>query len=288
MLAYIASPIDQRTYNSWLEAAEAQLATRLNQIGCGAYRPQSGWTLNPGALAWERTGRAVAEVNRCAQSNSAITVSLLPDDLPTLGVPVEIERALGWGQPVVLCAAQKVRSSIQYAEWVARGAIEATPDQLGEAIYLALATEAQDVSLDLQVAEVHEKAKLPSRGYDSDAGFDLAVLEDTLLDGGEYRDLECGFSMAMPEGTWGLLIARSSTARRGLAVNTVVIDPGYTGPMYVGVTNLHQNAGVVVKAGERLAQIVPLPFLARGVGVVEVEQLPVTDRGSNGRGSSGA
>lgn len=288
MLTYVAHPIDQRGPNSWLDAVEVTVADTLKRIGSGAYWPRRGWDLNPMALAWSGTVKAIADVNHVAQRGCAITLAIVPDGVATLGVPSEIERALAWGQPVVLIAGPATRSGVQYAEWLAEGAIPADWEKPGEAIYEAFARhQAEEIGYDILVANRREGSVIPHRHYDGDAGYDLHVIEEVELAPGEYRDISCGFDMALPGGTWGLLIARSSTAQKGLAVNTVVIDQGYTGPMYVGVTNVGGRTAHV-EFGDRLAQLVPMPLMTSSVGVSETDTLPPTDRGANGRGSTGA
>ena len=83
----------------------------------------------------------------------------------------------------------------------------------------------------------------------------------------------------------GLLVRdRSSMAARGLATTGGVIDAGYRGEILVVMTNLG-NAPVELKAGEKIAQMVPVEVLTGPV--TEVESLEESARAAKGFGSSG-
>lgn len=123
-----------------------------------------------------------------------------------------------------------------------------------------------------------------TQAYPGDAGWDLYSVEDLALFPGEYAEIACGFSIELPEGYWALLHSRSSSMRRGLLINTAVIDSGYRGPMFVGVRNLNKEV-VPLKAGERLAQLILLPLVESDVQAVQ--ELAPSERGSSGFGSSG-
>lgn len=84
----------------------------------------------------------------------------------------------------------------------------------------------------------------------------------------------------------GLLVRdRSSMAARGLATTGGVIDAGYRGEILIVMTNLG-DAHVELKAGEKIAQMVPVPVLT---GLVEdAESLEGSERAAKGFGSSGS
>lgn len=132
--------------------------------------------------------------------------------------------------------------------------------------------------------------KMPSRAYIDDAGYDLYVSEDTVVPAGAFVDIPTSVAMQLPSWSWGLLTGRSSTLRkRGLLVNTGIIDTGYRGELYAGVFNLTQT-DVVVEAGERIAQIIILENATAKTRVWQLEgddELEPHQRGTNGFGSSG-
>jgi dUTP pyrophosphatase len=129
---------------------------------------------------------------------------------------------------------------------------------------------------------------MPTRAYRDDAGYDLYVSETTEVPSGAFVDIPTGVAMQLPSWSWGMLTGRSSTLRkRGLLVNTGIIDAGYRGELYAGVFNLTDQT-VVVEAGERIAQIIILDnATARTVVMESAGELDPHERGSNGFGSSG-
>jgi dUTP pyrophosphatase len=83
----------------------------------------------------------------------------------------------------------------------------------------------------------------------------------------------------------GLLVRdRSSMAARGIATTGGVIDAGYRGEILVLMTNLGE-AAVELKAGEKIAQMIPVPVLTGPVHIVE--NLEDSARAEKGFGSSG-
>jgi dUTP pyrophosphatase len=83
----------------------------------------------------------------------------------------------------------------------------------------------------------------------------------------------------------GLLVRdRSSIAARGIVTTAGVIDAGYRGEILILMTNLGEVA-VELKAGEKIAQMIPVPVLTGDVQVVET--LEDSARAEKGFGSSG-
>lgn len=98
-----------------------------------------------------------------------------------------------------------------------------------------------------------------------------------------------GIAVAIPEGYAGLVVPRSGlAARHGLGkVNAPgLIDPGYRGEVKVILLNTDRTEPFVVEPGMRVAQLVIVELPA--VELVEVDELPASDRGEGGLGSSGA
>jgi dUTP pyrophosphatase len=98
-----------------------------------------------------------------------------------------------------------------------------------------------------------------------------------------------GLAVAIPPGHAGLVVPRSGlAARHGLGtVNAPgLIDPGYRGEVKVILLNTDRTEPVVVEPGMRIAQLVIVELPA--VELVEVDELPPSERGEGGLGSSGA
>ena len=122
-----------------------------------------------------------------------------------------------------------------------------------------------------------------------DLGYDLFACEGILLAPRVTVRVRTGIAVEArhPEtgAPLGLLVRdRSSMAARGLATTGGVIDAGYRGEILVLMTNLGDTA-VELKAGEKIAQMIPVPVLTGDV--VEVDELVDSARLAKGFGSSG-
>ena len=131
----------------------------------------------------------------------------------------------------------------------------------------------------------------PAQGSIYAAGWDLyADLESQsyiTLAPGEIRKISTGIAIALPQGTFGALYARSGMAtKRGLvpANGVGVIDSDYRGCIIVALKNT-SNELQMVEHGERIAQLVVTPYCP--ITLNEVETIGTTARGANGFGSSG-
>lgn len=143
--------------------------------------------------------------------------------------------------------------------------------------------------IELPIRRLREDAVLPERAYPGDAGLDLAACERLELGPGERAVVETGLAVAIPEGHAGFVLRRSGLAAgHGVTVLNApgLIDSGYRGELRVILLNTDRHETFVVEPGMRVAQLVVLavPELA----AVEVEELPHSERGSGGLGSSGA
>jgi dUTP pyrophosphatase len=114
--------------------------------------------------------------------------------------------------------------------------------------------------IEVPVRRLREDAVIPSQAYSGDAGLDLSACGRHELGPGERAVVPTGVAVAIPEGHGGFVLPRSGLAARS------------------GIT--------LVEPGMRVAQLVVLPVPA--VDLVELEELPATERGSRGFGSSRA
>jgi dUTP pyrophosphatase len=141
--------------------------------------------------------------------------------------------------------------------------------------------------IELPVRRLRPDAALPARAYAGDAGFDLAACERVELGPGERARVPTGLAVAIPEGYAGFVQPRSGlAARHGLTiVNTPgLIDAGYRGELVVILLNTDREHGFVVEPGTRVAQLVVVPVPE--VELVETDELPASERGVRGFGSS--
>ncbi|HEY2317736.1 MAG TPA: dUTP diphosphatase [Solirubrobacteraceae bacterium] len=140
----------------------------------------------------------------------------------------------------------------------------------------------------LRIARLDERARLPTRAHDGDAGLDLYALQDRALAPGERASVATGIAVEIPPGQAGLVLPRSGlAARHGISVVNApgLIDSGYRGEIRVLLLNTDREQAFEISAGARIAQLVlvrvelPTPL--------EVEVLGETERGVAGFGSSG-
>ena len=141
--------------------------------------------------------------------------------------------------------------------------------------------------IELAVRRLRPDAQLPERAYAHDAGIDLSACERVELSPGERALVATGLAVAIPEGYAGYVQPRSGLAsRHGISiVNTPgLVDAGYRGELLVNLVNTDRHEAFVVEPGMRIAQLVILPVPE--VEVVEVDELPESERGAKGFGSS--
>ena len=140
----------------------------------------------------------------------------------------------------------------------------------------------------LPIQRLRPDAVIPARAYEGDAGLDLAACERVELAPGERAVVGTGLAVAIPEGHAGFVQPRSGlAARHGITIvnSPGLIDSGYRGELKVILLNTDSAHAFVVEPGMRVAQLVVLALPA--VELAEVEELPATERGARGHGSSG-
>ena len=136
-------------------------------------------------------------------------------------------------------------------------------------------------TMPVYIKKLKEQAAIPSYGSAEAAGADLYACLETAV------EIAAGLAMELPEGTVGLVYARSGLAsKKGLApANKVgVIDSDYRGEVMVALHN-HSAQAAVVEPGERIAQLVIAPVLR--AAFAETDALSDTVRGEGGFGSTG-
>jgi len=147
------------------------------------------------------------------------------------------------------------------------------------------------IKLEIPVKKLYEDSQLPTKGSEYAAGYDLyARITEGSLTIEPHTTVKVGTGVAMcpPVGMFGAIFARSGLAtKQGLRpANCVgVCDYDYTGEYIVALHNDTDEAQTI-NNGDRIAQVVFLPYL-QDDGIVEVEELPETERGDGGFGSTG-
>jgi dUTP pyrophosphatase len=141
--------------------------------------------------------------------------------------------------------------------------------------------------IELPIQRLRPDAVVPAHAYSGDAGLDLSSCERVELAPGERALVPTGLAVAIPEGYAGFVQPRSGLAtKHGISiVNTPgLIDSGYRGELLVNLVNTDKREPFVVEPGMRIAQLVILPIPE--LELVEVDELPGSERGVRGFGSS--
>lgn len=141
--------------------------------------------------------------------------------------------------------------------------------------------------IELPIRRLRDDAVVPSRAYAGDAGLDLTACDSVELGPGERAAVGTGLAVAIPEGYAGFVQPRSGlAARHGITIVNApgLVDSGYRGELKVVLLNTDPRESFFVEPGMRIAQLVVLPV--PGLDPVEVDELPDSERGVRGFGSS--
>ena len=142
--------------------------------------------------------------------------------------------------------------------------------------------------MELSCRRLSDETRLPSRAHDGDAGLDLFAAEPAIIGPGDRVSVGTGLAIEIPVGHAGLVLPRSGlAARHGIALVNApgLIDAGYRGEIRVLLLNTDRSALFEVAPGDRIAQLLIMPFV--GAVPVEATELTSTARGAGGFGSSG-
>src|SRR3954471_16673190 len=143
-------------------------------------------------------------------------------------------------------------------------------------------------AMELPVAKLKDKAVLPTRAHQGDAGLDLYACEAAHIGPGERWSVGTGVGVEIPAGHAGLVLPRSGLARdHGIALVNApgLIDSGYRGELRVLLLNTDPAETFRVEPGDRIAQLLLTPIAT--ADVVETQALSGSVRGAGGFGSSG-
>jgi len=136
----------------------------------------------------------------------------------------------------------------------------------------------------LEVKRLVAEATLPTRAHEADGGYDVYAVRNAILAPQERLKIGAGVAVAIPLGYVGLLTGRSSLNASGIAASLGIIDSGYTGEISAILEN-RSGRLVDIQQGDRIGQLVIVPVFTGAVK--EVTELPASDRGAGGFGSTG-
>ena len=124
--------------------------------------------------------------------------------------------------------------------------------------------------------------------YNGDAGVDLRSVEHIVLKPQERAMVATGLAIALPEGYAGFVLPRSGlAAKHGISIVNApgLIDSNYRGELKVVLVNTDPEESFSIEIGDRIAQLIVMPVPT--ISFEQVEELPDSQRGESGFGSSG-
>lgn len=140
----------------------------------------------------------------------------------------------------------------------------------------------------LRIETTSRTARPPIRATTTAAGIDLSLSADVTLRNRTITVVELPYKVAIPDGYVGMLALRSSLGTRGITIpNSIgIIDSDYRGNLKLPLSPLHDSGPIILRAGERVAQLVILP-VAFPTPVEAAVNADETGRGAGGLGSTG-
>lgn len=129
---------------------------------------------------------------------------------------------------------------------------------------------------------------VPAVAHPGDAGADLTSTEALTLLPGERATVGTGVAIALPDGYVAFVVPRSGlAAKHGITVvnSPGTVDAGYRGEIKVTLLNTDSHNSYEISHGDRIAQLIVLPFAT--AHFVKVDELPESERGEGGFGSTG-
>lgn len=276
MLAYLAEPIDWDTGNDRMdEGFRDMIVSQIKLAGWAAFRPAKGFTASIDTDTM--TAIQIENINRSVLAGADAMVARLPYGVPSHGVPMEIEYAARTlGIPVFVLGEMGI-------------ALRACPNVI-EADINDLPGRLKGITgrpVQLSSVAIRHEGFIRERSYPGDAGLDLTCTEAVTVQPGRHENIPTGVRIELPEGTFGWVVARSSTYKtHGLMILPGIIDEEYTGPYFATAFNPGSDP-VDIEPGDRIAQVLVLPNLLRGAQLIKVNQIEDRIRGANGFGSTG-
>ena len=163
---------------------------------------------------------------------------------------------------------------------------------MGARLAVAVATADEEIAVErtgeLRFVKLSDKATLPTRAHDNDAGLDLHAAESARLAPGARVSVGTGLAVQIPDGVGGLVLPRSGMAiKHGVTlVNSPgLIDPGYRGEVRVLLLNTDPSVEFQITPGDRIAQLLLVPVVH--ATPLNAEALDDSTRGEGGFGSTG-
>ena len=138
------------------------------------------------------------------------------------------------------------------------------------------------------ITRLDKDLPIPHYAQAGDAGADVHSRIDIAIAPGERALVPTGISIALPDGYADFAHPRSGLAIKhgvGMVNAPGTIDAGFRGELQIILINHDLRETFTIKRGDRIAQLV-FQKVERA-DFIEVEELPGSDRGTDGFGSTG-
>lgn len=113
----------------------------------------------------------------------------------------------------------------------------------------------------IKFKKLSASAVVPTKAHQSDAGFDLASVEDITIESNSRHAIDTGIAVEVPLGYYGMVLGRSgNTMRKGLVGQTGIIDTGYYDSIKVMAFNTTDEP-IQINIGDRVGQLLIVPHL---------------------------
>ena len=129
---------------------------------------------------------------------------------------------------------------------------------------------------------------VPAYAHPGDAGADLVSTEALRLEPGQRALIGTGVRIALPDGYVAFVVPRSGLAtKHGITIvnSPGTVDAGYRGEIKATLLNTDAERAYDIAVGDRIAQLIVMPVSR--ARFIPVEELPESDRGDGGFGSTG-
>ena len=136
----------------------------------------------------------------------------------------------------------------------------------------------------IKIMRLSKDAKLPTKARKGDACWDLYSVSDWIIPAWQGAIIPTGINIELPKDWMGQIFTRSGHGFKGIRVHLGIIDSGYRGDISPYIMNHTPNI-VQFKKGDRIAQLFFMPVPK--VQMKEVNFISNTERGTNGKGSTG-
>lgn len=138
------------------------------------------------------------------------------------------------------------------------------------------------------IKKLHADAIIPKYQTSQSAGFDIHILDNVIIDVNEKLLLNTGLAVSIPENTMLMIVPRSGLSLKttlNIANSPGILDKDYTGELKIIAENTSNINILMFNAGDRIAQGIIVPYIQ--TEFIEVNELPQSDRGNKGFGSTG-